>query len=568
MITQVGALPNYPRAWKEIDWEKCHRIVQRLQSRIVEATKAQHWGKVKRLQWLLTHSFSARALAVRRVTENRGKKTPGIDQVLWKNPQEKFKAIDGLKRRGYRPMPVRRVYIPKRNGKRRPLGIPTMKDRGMQAVYLTALEPVYETIAEGNAYGFRPHRQAADAIEQCFIALAKKHSASWVLEGDIQACFETIDHQWLMDHTPIDKQLLGSWLKAGVIEQGQHSIGKAGTPQGGIISPVLANIALDGMERLLKETKTLKGQKVHLIRYADDFVITAASKEILEEEVKPRIKAFLSERGMKLSEAKTRITHISQGFDFLGQEVKKYDDGKLLIIPSPRSCQQIYSKLRAMVRAHRNARQIHLIKKLNSLLRGWCNYHHHVVSKEKFARLGHQLHRLLYGWARRRHPTRGYHWRQAKYYTQVQGEEGLAREVFGTKVTLLSGERRQYLLVEPGRIKITRHVKIRAAANPHDAEWHDYFVKRATRQMLGKLKTEKKQLTQQVWQKQGGRCTICGQHIIPEHKWELHHKVPRKEGGTNKLENLMMLHPDCHRQLHSHNKVAGLAYTKAKLRVA
>ena len=272
MITQVSALPPSPKAWQEIAWRKCHRIVQRLHSRIVEATKAQKWGKVKSLQWLLTHCFSARALAVKRVTENRGKKTPGIDNQLWNSPKKKYNAINSLRRRGYRPMPVRRVYIPKSNGKRRPLGIPTMKDRSMQSLYLMALEPVYETVAERNAYGFRPRRRAGDAIEQCFLALSKQHSARWVLEGDIRSCFDKIAHNWLLNHTPMEKKLLSSWLRAGIMERAQYKRVEAGTPQGGILSPLLANIALDGMERLVKEAKNLQGKKINMIRYADDSV--------------------------------------------------------------------------------------------------------------------------------------------------------------------------------------------------------------------------------------------------------------------------------------------------------
>ena len=193
----------------------------------------------------------------------------------------------------------------------------------MQALYLMALEPVYETVAERNAYGFRPRRRAADAIEQCFLALSKQHSARWVLEGDIRSCFEKIDHNWLLNHTPMEKKLLSSWLRAGIMERDQYKRVEAGTPQGGILSPLLANIALDGMERLVKEAKNLQGKKINMIRYADDFIITGVSKEILEEEVKPLIKAFLWERGMELSEEKTKITHISEGFDFLGQEIRK-----------------------------------------------------------------------------------------------------------------------------------------------------------------------------------------------------------------------------------------------------
>jgi RNA-directed DNA polymerase len=252
--------------------------VRELQVRIAKATKQEKWRKVKTLQRLLTRSFSAKALAVKRVTENRGKRTSGIDGELWDTPNTKWNAIGRLQRKGYKAKPLRRVYIPKANGKRRPLGIPTMLDRAMQALYLLALEPVSETTADRNSYGFRPLRSTADAIEQCFVALSRKHSAKWLLEGDIKGCFDNIDHDWLLAHVPMDRAILKKWLKAGFMESNHLSPTVAGTPQGGIISPVLANLALDGLEKVLethfgkKNTKASYKTKVNYVRYADDFV--------------------------------------------------------------------------------------------------------------------------------------------------------------------------------------------------------------------------------------------------------------------------------------------------------
>jgi RNA-directed DNA polymerase len=233
---------------------------------------------VRALQHLLTHSFSGKALAVRRVTENRGKRTPGVDRVTWKTPEHKAAAIATLRQRGYRPQPLRRVYIAKSNGKRRGLGIPTMKDRAMQALYLLALDPIAETQADPNSYGFRTHRAPADAIEQCFIVLAKEASPQWVLEGDIRACFDEISHEWLLAHIPMDKAMLHKWLKAGYMERNDWHSTEAGTPQGGISSPVIANLALDGLEARLRTAfpryvwngHTQVCPKVNLIRFADD----------------------------------------------------------------------------------------------------------------------------------------------------------------------------------------------------------------------------------------------------------------------------------------------------------
>ena len=239
--------------WEQIDWAKCERQARRLQARIVKATREGRWGKVKALQRLLTHSFCGRALAVKRVTDNQGKRTPGVDRVIWRTPAAKLKAIGSLHRRGYKPLPLRRVYIPKANGKQRPLGIPTMKDRAMQALYLLALVPIAETTGDPNSYGFRSERSTADALQQCFNALNRGCSAQWVLEGDIKGCFDHISHDWMLRHVPTDKVVLQKWLKAGYVENRNLLPTEAGTPQGGIISPTLANMTLDGLEKLLSK---------------------------------------------------------------------------------------------------------------------------------------------------------------------------------------------------------------------------------------------------------------------------------------------------------------------------
>ena len=328
--THLACASSGPAAqWEHINWPHCEREVRRLQARIVKATREGRQGRAKALQWLLTHSFCGRALAVKRVTHNQGKRTPGVDGVIWSTPAARYKAIGTLKRRGYQPQPLRRVYIPKANAKLRPLGIPTMRDRAMQALYLLALLALAETTGDPNSYGFRPQRSTADAINQCFRILAQKTSAAWVLEGDIRGCFDNISHEWMLEHIPIDQDVLRKWLTAGFVENRNLFPTEAGTPQGGIISPTLANLTLDGLERLLKATfrsKVVGGKrtnpKANLVRYADDFIITGHSKELLEDEVKPLVEQFLRDRGLQLSPEKTCITHIEQGFDFLGQNTR------------------------------------------------------------------------------------------------------------------------------------------------------------------------------------------------------------------------------------------------------
>lgn len=321
--------------WQDINWPQIEVAVKRLQMCIAKATREGRRGKVKALQRLLTHSFYGKILAVKRVTENQGKHTPGVDGITWPNAASRWYAIAALQSHGYRAQALRRVYIPKVNWKQRPLGIPTMKDRAMQALYRLALEPIAEVTADPDSYGFRPKRRTADAIEACFIILGKKGAVQWVLEADIQSCFDHIHHPWLLENIPINKKVLRQWFKAGYIEGRELFPTTSGTPQGGVISPLLANITLDGLQREVESHFLNARHKpcYRVVRYADDFIVTGASKEGLEQEVLPVVTAFLAERGLELSKDKTQIIHISTGFDFLGQNVRKYHN-KLLIKPA------------------------------------------------------------------------------------------------------------------------------------------------------------------------------------------------------------------------------------------
>jgi RNA-directed DNA polymerase len=269
--TLIGASSSSSLTWDTIDWRTIKKLVQRLQMRIAKAAREGRWGRVKALQWLLTHSFFAKLLAVKRVVSNDGRNTAGVDGVIWKTSSQKLRAARSLRRRGYQAQPLRRIYIPKKNGKRRPLGIPVMTDRAQQALHLLALEPVAETKADPNSYGFRPKRSAADAIEQCFIVLARRVSPRWIFEADVKACFDRISHPWMIDHVPMDKQVLRKWLAAGYMEEGDVYPTVEGTPQGGIASPTLANWTLDGIEKVAHEAAGPR-QMINVIRYADDCV--------------------------------------------------------------------------------------------------------------------------------------------------------------------------------------------------------------------------------------------------------------------------------------------------------
>ncbi|MDE2235539.1 MAG: group II intron reverse transcriptase/maturase [Gammaproteobacteria bacterium] len=538
---------TYPTAWHHIDWCRAERHVRSLQQRIAAATKQGHWRQVRRLQWLLTHSFSGKALAIRRVVANKGKRTPGVDGETWSTPADKTQALWSLKSRGYQPKPLRRVYIPKANGKRRPLGIPTMRDRAMQALYLLALEPVAETQADWNSYGFRRERCTADAVGQLFVLTSRSTSSEWILEADIQGCFDNIDHEWLVDHVPLDKAILRKWLKAGFVESTRLFPMGAGTPQGGIISPTLANIALNGLETVVANITDARKFKAHVVRYADDFVVTARSKDWLETQVIPVLARFLAERGLVLSQEKTRVVHISEGFDFLGWNVRKYS-GKLLIKPSRQNVKTFLSKVRKTVKGGKALTQADLIKKLNPIIIGWVNYHRTVCAKQTFTRVDDQIWKCLWRWACRRHPRKNKDWVRRKYFAQ----EGARTWRFGVrsmeKETRWDGRSGYQWLISASRIPIRRHIKVQGAANPFDPDWDAYFEARLGARMRHTLAGRQRLL--RLWMRQAGRCLMCRSLITQESGWHLHHLVARGRRGREALANQMLLHPNCHRQWH------------------
>ena len=532
--------------WDEIAWPIVYARVRGLQTRIAKATREQDWRRVKALQRFLVNSFSAKVLAVKRVSENDGKRTPGVDGEIWSTPEAKWQAIQRLGSRGLRPQPLRRVYIPKRGSdKMRPLGIPAMIIRAQQALHLQGLEPVAETRADPHSYGFRRSRGTQDAIARVFNLLARKVSAPWIFEGDIKGCFDNFGHGWLEDHVPMNRKVLTDWLKAGYVESGKLFPTEAGTPQGGIASPTIANIALDGLETVLTErfgstATSIKRLRVRLVRFADDFIITGSSKELLEKEVKPCVEAFLAERGLQLSQEKTKITHISEGFDFLGQNVRKYD-GKLLIKPSAKNVKAFLDSVRETIRVNRSAKQETLISLLNPKIRGWANYHRHVVAKKTYTAVDHHIWRALWRWARRRHPNKLSEWVRQKYFRTLDHRHW----VFATQTRGYDGQPRTLALISASDTRIVRHVRVKSDANPFDPAWDSYFAQRKGARMLERLQA--RGFPKRLWRQQHGKCPGCGQLIDEDDRWLIQPAIPLKAGGTRSLTNLKLLHSTCRR---------------------
>jgi RNA-directed DNA polymerase len=545
----AGAAPRRTPDWHSIEWKKVWRTVRRLQARIVKAVAEGRWNKVKALVYLLTRSFGGRALAILRVVSNSGASTPGVDGVLWNTPESKSAAFSTLRRHGYRPQPLRRVYIPKRNGKRA-LGIPTMTDRAMQALHLLGLDPIAESHADGHSYGFRRERRCADALAQTHVLLSHHHGPEWILEGDIKACFDKISHEWLLTHVPMDRRLLGQWLKAGFLEKHAYFATMEGTPQGGTISPALANWTLDGLQRLLAEhfANTPKGQgksKVHLVRYADDFLITGTSKDLLRDQVQPLVAHFLKERGLELSHEKTRITHVEDGFDFLGQNVRRYRCGKVLTKPSASNVKTFLAKIRETIDRSGSQTAGEMIQRLNQQIKGWAMYHRYAASKRTFNSVDHRIFQMVWRWCRRRHPKKGAAWIRTTYFPP----DGHRHWVFTGTLLNQKGQGRPIQLMAAAKVRIIRYVKIRSAVNPYDPEWELYLEARwgwqLTQTRAGSSRIE------YLWKEQGGRCMACGQPLqIAEEDCEIHHRIWRSRGGPDRADNLELLHANCHRQIH------------------
>ncbi|MDV3854896.1 group II intron reverse transcriptase/maturase [Elizabethkingia anophelis] len=541
-----------PTQWNEVNWRISNKRVRNLRQRIFRATHEKDFKKVLSLQKLMLRSYANTLLSVRRVTqENSGKSTAGVDHVIIKSVAAKSKLVDELMTfQTWKAQPTKRVYIPKSDGKLRPLGIPTVIDRCLQARVKNALEPHWESQFEIDSYGFRPGRGCHDAIEAIFNRARPQCKWKWVIDADIKGAFDNISHEKLLqliNHFPA-KELIKQWLKAGYMDKNVFHETTSGTPQGGVISPLLANIALHGMEEALgiKQNRQWEGQspknKHALVRYADDFIVFCISKEDAESTVKILIE-WLAQRGLKLSEEKTRIVHLTDGLDFLSFNVRLYQNAtarygyKLLIKPSGKAEKAIRFKLKQEWKTCNGNNVDMVIKRLNPIIRGWANYHKSNVASAVFGRLDHWMYYRTYRYVRYNYPNRSIKWIRERHWGRLH-PTSKNNWVFGNKKT------GRFLLLFSW-FPQKRHIKVRGAASPDDPSLRDYWTKRQLSKIddLPKWKINIAKL-------QNYKCPVCGEFVNNGEQLHVHHHVPKRRGGTDKRENLKLVHLYCHQQLH------------------
>lgn len=540
--------------WASIDWQRAEDELATLQDHLAIAVlRGEERRKIKDLQARIIRSFGARALAVRRVTTNRGKRTPGIDGKILRTDAQKMSAVIKLKTAmhvSYRPDPVKRVYIPKANGSRRPLGIPSMYDRCVQALVLSAYEPIVETKADPRSFGFRRARSAHDAVAYIKLLCGSPSGKRHVLEIDVKQFFDTIDHDWIRANTHAPARYVNKLLKAGILENSTFQPSTSGVPQGGIISPCMANETLDGLEGAIS---TLEG--TYLVRYADDFIVFSDDVGSLVK-AKAEINTFLKARGLSLNKDKTKLTTIDQGFEFLGYHFKEFKDparqkgtkrGIFLIQPPKSKIKELRREIRNVVRAHPNAKPGTLIMKLNPIIRGWAEYYRVSSCRGAFRSIGKYLYDCLSAWIRRKYGKRHKRVRVKQHFkTVVDGSRRNNWVFFGHNER---GD--EILLFQIGSVTTGRHsiVDFKNRRNPFLAEDSAYFKTRQKSQFQKSARVDK--ISKKLANKQRGLCTHCLQPFADEETLHIHHKVPIKDGGNSKPKNLELLHATCHRQKHA-----------------
>jgi RNA-directed DNA polymerase len=566
----VNGPEGEPLSWESVSWLSAEGNVRRLRQRIFTASQAGDLKRVRSLQKLMLRSRSNALVSVRRVTEvNAGRKTAGVDGEVALTPEAKADLAEWVQHRAepWIARPVKRVYIPKRGstGKQRPLGIPVIADRALQAVAANALEPEWEARFEPRSYGFRPGRGCHDAIEAIFQAGKGGNGAAprrpWILDADLAAAFDRIGHDHLLGQlgTFPARELIARWQRAGVVEDGRFTPTGEGVPQGGVISPCLLNVALHGMEgaagvryRCTSNDATFAapGSPV-LIRYADDLAVFCHTRQEAEQ-VKARLAEWLAPRGLAFNEDKTRIVTLGQGFDFLGVNVRRYH-GKLLIKPSKAAIRRIRERLRTELRSLRGANAQAVIARLNPIVRGWAAYYRTVVSSETFTALDHYLWKLTYKWAKHSHPNKPTRWIIRRYFGKFN-KSRRDRWVFGDR------DSGAYLL-RFAWTKIVRHQMVKGTSSPDDPALADYWAARRRRGTSRPVDTASLRLLES----QHGRCPLCQELLLDADRppqtpreWEqwltvtrkamIHNAITAQPDGPPDEAKLRLLHAHCHRQ--------------------
>ncbi len=558
MADRKAPLETGSEAWNTLPWKKLEKHVYRIQKRIYRAGQRGSLRAVHKLQKLLMKSEAARLMAVRRVTQdNQGKKTAGVDGVKSVPPKQRLvmaKQIHPKNWKNANAKPVRRVWIPKPGkDEKRPLGIPTMLDRAKQALGKLALEPQWEAIFEPNSYGFRSGRSCHDAIEAIFNSI--RYKPKYVYDADIKGCFDHINHEKLLKLLlayPAMRHAVKCWLKAGVLEGDVFAPTQAGTPQGGVISPLLANIALTGMETMVSNTVS-KGEKPMLIRYADDYIILHSNLDVLMQAA-DRVTRWLQKRGLWLNPKKTRVTHTltphegNVGVDFLGFTIRQFPVGKThsgkkpwekqrlgfktIIKPSKEAIKRHMAETKRRIKEMRSRPQWQVIKELNPVIRGWSNYYKGAIASEVFHHCDHILYQQLRRWAVARHPNKGIHWIYKKYWRTEGNQSWIFATPEGARIRTHS------------MTKIQRHVKVRGNASPYDGNLLYWAKRLKTHPMLhGKLA--------KLLQLQHGKCRKCGLYFKDGDLIEIDHIILRSYGGKDTIDNLQALHVHCHDQRHA-----------------
>ena len=554
----VNANSKLNEKWHNINWNNVSKYIKNLQKELVVAYKNNDKKLLFALQEKLMMSFEGRALTVRRIVSNDGSTTPGFDKIIWNSPSAKFQAILELRKiliqksGNYQAGPVRRTWIPKdQSDKLRPLGIPNMIDRGLQALVLMCLDPIVEELSDTYSFGFRKYRNTGNAIQRIRTILDKPNGPKWIWDVDIEKCFDKISHKFLEEETrlitcPKAHEYILKWLKAPIIDKGIKTFPSEGTPQGGILSPLLCNIALNGLENAVRDglpsPNSSEGRKLRgswVIRYVDDFIVTSNCQQRLANKHIPDVIAFLSKRGLNISEKKTRIRNLEhEGFTFLGWDIAlrkrnfkrnkfKLNKKVLIIRPSKKSIRRFRSQIKGQFRSYKPIRA--LISDLNPILRGWTNYYRDSYHSQKvFQSIGHYIHQSWWKWAQKKHPNRNKNWIYNKYIFKTD------------KNSWRIGESKKILLFDVIQAKQLKIKSLRNNVNPYIDE--DYYINRTIIRDSEKFRAA-------IYKRYNFRCYVCGQALYGTEKVHLHHLIPRKDGGQYTLENIVPVHATCHESI-------------------